>query len=92
MEYCKFGLSLLCNLNEYYTSAALENKPKMIDLIFPEKLVCSDKSFQTTKPNVSLTPLCSDSEGLRKKETGLFIVKNEKSCVVTALGFKPKTF
>ncbi len=91
-EYCKFGISLLCNLNEYYTAASLDNKLKMIGLIFPEKLVYTNKSFQTTKPNELLTLLCSESKGLRKKETGLSIVKNEKSCVVTALGFKPKTF
>ena len=85
-EYCKFGISLLCNLNEYYTAASLDNKLKMIGLIFPEKLVYTNKSFQTTKPNELLTLLCSESKGLRKKETGLSIVKNEKSCRVTALG------
>ena len=29
-------------------------------------------TFQTTKPNELLTLLCSESKGLRKKETGLF--------------------
>ncbi len=91
-EYCKFGISLLNNLNEYYTAASLDNKLKMIGLIFPEKLVYSNKGFQTTKPSEILSLLCSGSKGLRKKETGLSIVKNEKSCGVTALGFKPKTF
>ena len=44
------------------------------------------------KTNELLMLLCSESKGLRKKETGLSIVKNEKSCRVTALGFKPETF
>ena len=91
-KYCKFGISLLCNLNEYYTVASLDNKLKMIGLIFPEKLVYTNKSFQSTTQNQLLTLLCSKSKGLRKKGTGLSIVRNEKSCWVTALGFKPKTF
>ena len=85
-EYCKFGISLLCNLNEYYTAASLDNKLKMIGLIFPEKLVYTNKSFQTTKPNEILSLICNWSKGLRKKETGLTIVRNEKSCWVTLVG------
>ena len=89
---CKFGISLLNNLNEYYLAASLDNKLKMIGLIFPEKLVFTNNSFQTTEPSEILTLLCNGSRGFKKKETGLSSVKNEKSCVVTALGFKPKTF
>ncbi len=44
-DYCKFGISLLNNLNEYYSAASLDNKLKMISLIFPEKLVYLNKTF-----------------------------------------------
>lgn len=39
-DYCRFVISLLNNLHEYYTAASLDNKLKMIGLIFPENL-CS---------------------------------------------------
>ena len=74
-DYCRFVISLLNNLHEYYTAASLDNKLKMIGLIFPEKLVFTNNSFQTTKQSEILTQLCSGSRGIKKKETGLSSVK-----------------
>jgi hypothetical protein len=61
-------------------------------LMFPEKLVFSNNTFQTIKPNELLTLLCSTGKGFSPNEKGLSKNKLEKSCVVTSLGFKPKTF
>ncbi|MBA2762688.1 MAG: hypothetical protein H0U39_12190 [Segetibacter sp.] len=64
----------------------------MLGLIFPEKLVFSDNTFQTTQPNEVLTLLCNGgnafSDNKKEKSSG----NAAQSCVVTALGFKPKTF
>ena len=60
-------------------------------LIFPEKLVFSNYTFQTMQPNEILTLLCNGGKGFSPNEKGLSKNKLEKSCVVTALGFKPKT-
>ncbi|CAN5250410.1 recombinase family protein [soil metagenome] len=91
-EYAKYGISLLSNVDQYYTAATLDNKQKMLGLMFPEKLVFSNNGFQTVKPNEILTLLCSAGNGFSPNEKGLSKNKLEKSCVVTALGFKPKTF
>ena len=72
---CKFGISLLNNLNEYYLAASLDNKLKMIGLIFPEKLVFTNNSFQTTKPSEILTLLCNGSRVLRKRKQDFPLLK-----------------
>ncbi len=40
-------------------TATLDNKQKMLGLMFPEKLVFSNNTFQTIKPSELLTLLCS---------------------------------
>jgi site-specific DNA recombinase len=91
-EYAKYGISLLSNVDQYYNTASLDNKQKMLGLMFPEKLVFSNNTFQTIKPSELLTLLCTAGKGFGGKEKGLSKNKLGKSCVVTSLGFKPKTF
>jgi hypothetical protein len=64
----------------------------MFGLIFPEKLVFSNNTFQTMQPNEILTLLCNGGKGFsdgKKEKSSIFAAL---FCVVTALGFKPKTF
>lgn len=91
-EYTKYGVSLLSNLKQYYSSASLENKQKMLGLIFPEKLVYSNYEFQTIEPNEILTLLCSAGKGFSDFIKGKSSKNAAHSYGVTALGFKPKTF
>lgn len=88
-EYTKFGFSLLSNLSYYYNQSNLENKQKMIGLIFPEKLVFSNSSYRTTKPNELLSLMCNninELEGVKKKKTS----NNESlSFVVARTGIEP---
>ncbi len=44
------------------------------------------------QPNEILTLLCNVGKGFSPNEKGLFKNKLEKSCLVTALRFKPKIF
>ena len=92
MEYAKYSISLLSNISSYYNTASLENKQKMLGLIFPEKLFFRNNTFQTTKPNEILTLLCSTDKGLEGDKKRLGSKKAAQSYMVTALGFKPKTF
>ena len=91
-EYTKYNVSLMSNLKQYYSTATLDNKQKMLGLMFPEKLVFSNNGFQTVTPNEILTLLCNTGKGFSPNEKGLFKNKLEKSCVVTSIGFKPITF
>ncbi len=91
-EYYRYGLSLQSNMDHYYRAANIENRQKMLGLIFPEKLVYNNNTFQTMQPSEVLDLLCNGGNGFSdcKKEKSS---KNAaQSCVVTALGFKPKTF
>lgn len=90
-EYYRYGLSLLSNMGHYYRTANIENRQKMLGLIFPEKLVFNNNTFQTMKPSEVLDLLCNGgngfSDGKKEKSSG----NAAQSCVVTLLGFKPKT-
>ncbi len=63
----------------------------MLGLMFPEKLVFSNNTFQTIKPSELLTLLCTTGKGFSPNEKGLSKNKLEKSCEVTLSGFKPET-
>ena len=91
-EYCKYGINILSDLRNYYSNASLDNKQKIIGLIFPQKIRFEKNNFQTIGENEILILLCNADKGFRQKKTGLLTQKSQKSCVVTALGFKPKTF
>jgi hypothetical protein len=90
-EYFRYGFSLLINMGHYYKVANIENRQKMPGLIFPEKLVFDNNTFQTMKPSEVLNLLCNGvrvSAWIKKKSSG----KTAQSCFVTSIGFKPITF
>ena len=64
----------------------------MLGLIFPEKLVFSNNTFQTMKPSEVLNLLCNAGKGFNdgKKKSPAKI--GTQSWVVTPSGFKPETF
>src|SRR5690242_9966952 len=72
----KWGLSLLMNLPEYYSTATLEIKQKMVGSIFPEKLVFEDGAYRTTRTNEVLALLCSNNMGLSQKEKRQEVISN----------------
>jgi site-specific DNA recombinase len=92
MEYAKYGISLLSNMSSYYSTATIESKQKMLGLIFPEKLIFTNSTFQTTRPNEILTLLCSSEKGLGGNEKKMGSKNAAQSYVVTPSGFKPETF
>ena len=65
----------------------------MLGLIFPEKLVYNNDTFQTMQPSEVLDLLCNGGKGFSdgKKEKSPEKIGTQ-SCVVTAIGFKPITF
>jgi hypothetical protein len=76
-EYVKYNISLMSNLNYYYSTASLDNKQKMLGLMFPEKLVFVNNEFQTVKESELLTLLCNASKGFSDS-------KKEKSSKIAA--------
>jgi len=60
----------------------------MLSLIFPEKLVFSNNTFQTMQPNEVLTMLCNVGIGFSDSKKEKSSGHTAQSCVVAALGFK----
>lgn len=90
-EYCRYGFSLLSNMGHYYRAANIENRQKMLGLIFPEKLVYDNHTFQTMQPSEVLDLLCNGGKGFSDGKKEKSSKNAAQSCVVTLLGFKPKT-
>ena len=91
-EYCRYGFSLLSNMGHYYSAANIENRQKMLGLIFPEKLVYNNHTFQTMQPSEILDLLCNGGKGFNDSKKGKSSKNAAQSCVVTSIGFKPITF
>ena len=91
-EYYRYGLILLSNMGQYYRSANIENKQKIPGLIFPEKLLLSNNTYQTMQPNQVLRLLCNTGKGSGRRKKEKSSGNAAQSFVVTASGFKPETF
>lgn len=91
IQYTKWGFSLLINLPEYYNNASLEIKQKIIGSIFPEKLVFSEGTYRTNKPNEVLTLLCSNINGLGGNKKGQEVISNSMPFLAPSLGLEPRT-
>ena len=85
-EYYRYGLSLLSDMGQYYKTANIQNRQKMIGLIFPEKLVFDNNTFQTTQPSEVLNLLCNAGKDFRGSKKEKSSKNAAQSCVVTALG------
>jgi len=91
MEYSSYSLSLLSNLKHYYSTSTLENKQKMLGLIFPEKLVFCNNSYRTNEPNEVLEFLTSNSKGFGVGAKEKVAKNSDLSCVV-ACGLQISNF
>ena len=69
-----------------------QNRQKMLGLIFSEKQVFSNNTFQTMQPNDILTLLCSGGESFKVFKKEKSSDNTAQSCLVTSSGFKPETF
>lgn len=67
-EYIKFSISLLKDVQGYYTKASFLTKQKIIGSIFPENLVFDGKHYQTTRINEVFALICNTDKGLKKKQ------------------------
>jgi hypothetical protein len=60
-------------------------------LIFPEKLVYNNQTFQTTQPSEIPDLLCNGGKGFNDGKKEKSSENAAQSCVVTLSGFKPET-
>ena len=70
-KHFHFGITMMTHLNHYYDIAPIEMKHKIIDSIFPEKLVFDGEKYRTDKMNTFVSLIASGSkalEGINKKQ------------------------
>jgi site-specific DNA recombinase len=89
MEYVKFGVTLLSNLPQYYSTATTENKQRILGSIFPEKLIFSENTYRTAKPNEILDLLCNVNEAFGKEGKNTNAKKCNLSHRVARKGIEP---
>ncbi len=91
MEYLRFGMFFLTNPYQYYSTATLEGKQKILGSIFPEKLVFAENNYRTAEPNEIVELLCNidrDFRGSKKKK----VAKNsDQFHQVIPMGLEPMT-
>jgi site-specific DNA recombinase len=90
-KYIAYGFSLIGQLPEYYDTARLEVKHKILGSIFPKKLHYSNSSFRTTPMNSVLALLLQETneiQDLKNKKVG----KNaNQSIKAPPVGLEPTT-
>lgn len=70
-KHFTYGITFLSHLSFYYNNAPLELKHKIIDSIFPEKLIFENKKYRITKTNSLISLMCSESiskNGYKRKK------------------------
>jgi site-specific DNA recombinase len=90
-DYIETAAAVLNDLPEYYASADLAVKQKLIGLMFPEKLIFEKNAYQTIKPLEVINLICrtgGSSDGHKKK---LASDNGSQSYGVIPLGLEPRT-
>lgn len=65
MKYCRYGMSLLGNLDFHYSQASPHVRKKLLGSIFTGKLIFEDGKYRTTGLNEAVALI-----GLFQKELG----------------------
>ncbi len=90
-NHLKYGISLLSSLAFYYKNAPLEIKHQITGSIFPEKLIFNGKKYRTTKENLVINLLCSDSTSYKEPIMKKAIIADGLSSLAPPSGLEPET-
>ncbi|HSZ71464.1 MAG TPA: zinc ribbon domain-containing protein, partial [Cytophagaceae bacterium] len=85
------GISFLSDLVYYYDLAPIELKHRMIDSIYPEKLIFDGIKYRTTKINSFVDLIASKSIKIDVKQKRQAIFSDDLSKVAPPLGLEPRT-
>ncbi len=86
--YISYGLSLLGNVSQYYASASVETKSKIVSSIFPENVTYQNKKYRTTKMNEVFAMICNTDKAFRKQKPS---TKAGLSSLAPPAGLEPAT-
>jgi site-specific DNA recombinase len=82
---------LLRNLSQYYVSASLSVKQKIIGSIFSEKLVFENNAYRTISFNKTIELICRTGKDFKGIKKGLNTDSDIQSNGVNRIGFEPMT-
>lgn len=89
-DQVEFCTQFFTNLPEYYESADLMLKRQIIGLIYPEKFVFQNNSFQTTRKHAAIPLICRTGKGSGGSKNGKSSDFSELSNLVARPGFEPR--
>ena len=91
-KYLNYGLSFLTHIKTYFDNASIEVKHKMLDSIFPEKLVFEDEKYRTAEMNSFVSLITSKSNSYAGMETRKAAIADSSSSLAPPLGLEPRTY
>lgn len=91
-QYAMEATKLLRRLPEYYESASLFTKQRIIGSIYSEKLIFEKTSYRTARINEVIELICRVGKSSKTGKKELASKKRSQSEWVTPSGFKPETF
>jgi site-specific DNA recombinase len=89
MKYCKFGLTLLSNLDIYYQEASPSVQKKLLGSIFTGKLVFEDGNYRITGLNQAVELIGLFQKDLEKNKTEHFINSEKTFGKLPMTGLEP---
>jgi len=91
-KYLDYGLSFMTHIKTYFVNAPIEVKHKMLDSIFPEKLIFDGKNYRTTEMNSFVSLITSKSKSYDGMETRKAAIADSSSNLAPPLGLEPRTY
>ena len=92
MEYMLYGITILSNMQYYYSTVTLEGKQQMLGSIFPEKLIFSENNYRTAEPSEIIALLCSVNKEFGGSKKRKAIENSGQSTQVTPARVERATF
>lgn len=91
-DQIEFCTQFFANLPEYYETGDLIVKRQIIGLIYPEKFVFKNNSFQTNRKHAAIPLICRTGAGFSDPKNGMASENGGHSNVVTLFGFFSNRF
>jgi hypothetical protein len=89
MKYCRYGLTLLSNLDTYYQEAAPSIQKKLLGSIFTGKLIFEDGNYRTTQLNQAVELIDLFQKELEKNKTKHFDISEKTFGKLREGGLEP---
>ena len=90
-RYLKKGIDLLGNMREFYASADIEVKRKLIGSTFPGNLIFSKEKCRTASINKAILLIMNTDKDLGKQKTGVQFKNLTYTGNVESIGVEPTT-